>query len=55
MTEQDKTKQIQRLILMLTETLLNRHSMTWNDVETIYASGDHPEVNKEIDYIIKGV
>lgn len=53
--EQIKAEQIQRMILMLVETLLNVSDMTWDDVEAIYASGEFPEINRSIDYIIEGV
>lgn len=32
--------------------VLNRHEVTWAEVEEIYASGKYPEINATIDYII---
>ncbi len=31
---------------------LNRPSVTWEEVEEIYDSGEYPEINETIDYIL---
>lgn len=33
---------------------LNRVDITWEEVEKIYASGEYPDINKEIHYILYG-
>lgn len=39
-------------IRMIVASMLGRVSVTWDEVEEIYASGEHPEINETIDYII---
>lgn len=50
----DKINAIIQAICIVTANGLNKASVTWEEVEQVYASGEYPEINKEINYILYG-
>lgn len=49
-----KTERIFKLIMCIVAIKLDIpvSRLTWEKVEELYASGEYPEINAEIDYII---
>lgn len=47
-------EQILAMVQNIVTVKLNRVSVSWGEVEEIYASGKYPEINAEIDYIVDG-
>ncbi len=43
---------IYRAIQNIVAINLNKVSVSWEEVEDLYASGKYPEINAEIDYIL---
>lgn len=50
----DKINAIIEAICIITANGLKKASVTWEEVEQVYASGEYPEINASIDYIVKG-
>lgn len=50
----DKINAIIQAICIVTANGLHKASVTWEEVEAVYASGEHPEINASIDYILQG-
>lgn len=52
--ETNKIRLITEAICAVTATRLGKASVTWEEVEQVYADGSHPEINAEINYILNG-
>lgn len=50
----DKINAIIEAICIVVANGLNKSSVTWDEVERVYASGEYPEINANIDYILNG-
>lgn len=46
--------QVRNAMCWMVAALLGRVSVTWDEVEDIYFSGDYPAINANINYIITG-
>ncbi len=51
-TKVSNTDAILASIQAIVATMLGRVSVTWDEVEEIYASGEYPKINEAIDYIV---
>lgn len=54
MVNEKNVQQVMRNIMIMVACKLGKASVTWSEVEAVYASGEHPEINADIDYIIEG-
>lgn len=52
--EMNKQEAIIQAIRFIVADKLHKADVTWEEVEQIYAAGDHPDINAEIDYILNG-
>ncbi len=46
--------QIFEMIKFIVASKLNRVSVTWEEVESLYESNQRPDINADIDYILGG-
>lgn len=54
MVNEKNVQQVMRNIMIMVACKLGKASVTWSEVEAVYASGEYPEINADIDYIIEG-
>lgn len=47
-------EKIKSAIIMVGKIVLNRASLSWDELEELYSSEEYPDLNREIDYILNG-